>query len=49
MVDALAASRERTPRRARVELEALMMRRRLKPRFPEGVVLDPCTAPSTFQ
>uniref|UniRef100_A0A0E9XLC2 Uncharacterized protein n=1 Tax=Anguilla anguilla TaxID=7936 RepID=A0A0E9XLC2_ANGAN len=26
-----------------------MMRRRIKLHFPEGVMLDTCTAPSTFQ
>lgn len=30
VVDAQAASRERTPRRARVDLEELTMRRRIK-------------------
>jgi len=37
-VDAQAVSRERTPRRARVEPEELMMRRKIKKDVVQGVL-----------
>lgn len=37
VVDAQVASRERTPRRARVEQEALTMRRKIKKDAVKGV------------
>lgn len=49
VVDAQAVSRERTPRRARVDLEELTMRRRIKKDVVQGVFSDASCSVKNFQ
>lgn len=49
VVDAQAVSRERTPRRARVDLEELTMRRRIKKDVVQGVFSDASCSVKKFQ